>query len=353
MPQPAIQTPVLAQGFALPATTPANSVTFPVRPGFRPYTERTRGKRPANIILNRNLAAATAPGTAAPLGLFACDLTYETAQFGSNLSGQLLGGIDPLNAVNPLSGASPTGCYVEQVRVTGGAGTGLGFMVILNPGSGYSAAAPPAVTFTGLGAAAGTALVSVDGRVTGITLTNAGTYSAAGTVAIAAPTNGVTAVAAFSAGQVTTVNTHIPFATHAPTTAGGAYWFATWRDRIIACNTGFLAGITANTGLDPDQHVVGLSSAGSYSNAGFTVATGTNPDGTPTIGVLTLGLGIPNFSVITVYRGLIRQLLAPVTTNGLIRTQLRLNDLMWIGGNATAGATETSVISATIEAVSN
>jgi hypothetical protein len=345
MPQPAIQSPVFAQAFALPATTPANSITIPVRPGFRPYTEKTRGKRPALMTYDRRLAAATAPGTAAPIGVFGCDLTYETNAPGVDINGRIIPGYDPGTSPLNLAGAVPGGCYVEQIRVSGGAGTGIGFVPILNPGSGYTSA--PTVTFTGLGAAAGTALISADGRVVGILLTNTGTYSASGTVAIAAPTNGVTAVAAVTAGQVTTVNTHIPFATHAPTTAGGAIWFATVKiggnDRIIACSTAIFAP-TANTGLDPDQHLIGTAA-----NYGFTVATGTNPDGTTLIGVLTLGVGIPNGATVTVWRGLVRQIMAPVATNGIYSNQVKCLDAMWLGGNATAGATETSVLSVGLE----
>jgi hypothetical protein len=353
MPQPAIQVVSLAQQYALPATTPANSVTLPVRPGWRPYTEATRGKRPVYLKHNRNLAAATAPGTAAPIGIFGCDLTYDSASFGVNNAGQALPGADPLNSALNLAQGSVAGCYVDTIRVSGGAGTGLGPIVVLNPGSGYNPASAPAVTFTGLGTAAGTALISPDGRLVGVTLTNIGTFSASGTVTVAAPTNGVTATVAFSAGQVTTVNTRIPFATHAPTTAGGAFWLAMWRDRVIACNTGLIAAISGANGLDPDQQVVGLSSAGSYTNAGFTVASATHPDGTLTIGQLTLGLGIPNGSFITVYRGLVRQLLAPAATNGLLNLQIKALDCMWLGGNATAGATETSVVSSMLAAVNN
>lgn len=349
MPQPAIQSPVLASALALPATTAANSVTIPVRPGFRPYTEKTRGKRPAFLNYDRRLAAATAPGTAAPIGVFGCDLTFESNAPGIDSNGRVVAGYDPLTAPLNLGAASPAGCYVEQIRVSGGVGTGIGFCPILNPGAGYTSA--PAVTFTGLGTAAGTALISADGRVVGILLTNVGTYAAAGTISIAAPTNGVTAVAAVTAGQVTSISTHIPFATHAPTTAGGAVWFATVRiggnERIVACSTALLAP-TANSGLDPDQHLVGTAA-----NYGFTVATGTNPDGTTVIGVLTLAVGIPNGATVTVWRGVVRQIMVPSVVNSAMSNQIKCLDAMWLGGNATAGATETSVISANLESVVN
>lgn len=344
MPQPSIQSAVLAQQFALPATTPANSVTPPVRVGFRPYTEKTRGKRPARLVLDRRIAAATAPGTAAPIGVFGCELpsdrTVDVDSFG-----RIVPGFDPLGAPLNLNGAVPAGGYSEVIKVSGGVGTGIGYIRILNPGSGYTTA--PAITFANAGAAAATALISADGRVVGALITNAGTYGATSTISIAAPTSGTTATAALVAGQVTTVNTHIPFATHAPTTAGGAFWFAVWRDHIIPVHTGLLAPVAAN-GLDPDQQVQAL-----VANYGFTIATGTHPDGTTTIGVLTLGAGIANGDTITVYRCPVRQIVAPGTGNSLLRTQVKTLDVMWLGGNATAGATETSVISTVLEPASN
>lgn len=343
MPQPAIQTVVLAQQLALPATTPANSVTLPVRVGFRPYTEKTRGKRPANFTLDRRLAAATAPGTAAPIGVFGCEWKSEHNGFGVDASGRIIPGYDPGTAALSLTGITGTGAYAERVRVTGGAGTGIGFIPITNPGSGYTTA--PAITFANAGAAAATALISVDGRVVGALITNAGTWASNSTISIAAPTTGTTATAALVAGQQVTVQTHIPFAALAPTTAGGAMWFAVWRDRIIPAHVGALAP-TAGTGLDPDQHVQALAA-----NYGFTLATGTHADGTTAIGILTLGAGIPNGDSVLVVRSPVRQILAPSTTNSTLRQQLKTIDVMWMGGNATAGATETSVITGVIEAV--
>lgn len=345
MAQPAIQNPVLAQQLALPATTPANSVTLPIRVGFRPYTEQTRGKRPVKFVYDRRLAAATAPGTAAPIGVFGCEWQTEHNSMGVDAFGRIMPGFDPGTAGLNLNGATPGGAYTERIRVSGGVGTGIGPIMITNPGSGYTSA--PSVTFTGLGAAAGTALISADGRVVGILLTNVGTYAAAGTIAIAAPTSGVTATCAFVAGQQVTVQTHIPFATLAPTTPGGAMWYAVWRDHLIPAHVGALAP-TASTGLDPDQHVQCLAA-----NYGFTVATGTHADGTTTIGVLTLGAGIPNGDSVIVVRAPVRQHVAPSVGNGLLRNQLKQTDVMWLGGNATAGATETSVISAIIEAIDN
>jgi hypothetical protein len=322
--------------------------------GFRPYTSRTRGKRYSNIQYVRNLAAATAPGTAAPIGIFGCE--WPLTRSGSDTAGRVLPGIDPSTATLAidLSVGTAAGAYAETIRVTGGVGTAHGMPIVLNPGYGYDPATPPAVTFTNSGAAAATACVSRDGRVTGIRYSNAGTWAANSTISIAAPpAYGLQATAGVTKGEVTTVNTHIPFATHAPTTVGGAMWFAVWRDRVVACSTGLL-GATANQpsaaelsamGLEADQHSIGLAT-----NPGFTIATGTNPDGTTTIGVLTLGMGIPNGDRVAVIRAPVKSVQLPSTLVGMTNFQQRLYDVMWLGGNATAGATETSVITAAIEA---
>ena len=347
MPQPAIQSPILTQRYAVAASLAANSVTPPVRVGFRPYTEKTRGKRVCNVILNRNIAAATAPGTAAPLGIFGCEWKSEHNGYGVDANGRINPGVNPASTPLYIGPANQTGAYVEKVKVTGGAGAGISFITILNPGSGYTSA--PAITFANAGAAAATALISDDGRVVGALITNAGTWAANSTISIAAPnaTWGVQATCAMGPGQQVTVNTHIPHAAHAPTTDGGAFWFCVWRDRIIPYHTGLIAP-TYNVGLDPDQHVQGLAA-----NYGFTEATGTNPDGTTAIGVLTLGAGIPNGDSIIVVRAPVKQIIAPSVTMGLFRQQVKTLDLMWVGGNATAGSTETSVISIVLEAVNN
>jgi hypothetical protein len=351
MPAPAIATPILVQLFPLPATVVANSNTLPIRPGFRPYTDRNRGKRYTNLQVARNLAAATAPGTAAPIGVFGAE--FPLGRNGVDTAGRILPGIDPSTLSLDLSIGTTAGAYAETIRVSGGAGTALGFCVMLNAGSGYDPATPPAVTFANAGAAAATACVSREGRVTGLLLTNAGTWSATASVTIAAPAFGVQATAAVTKGEVTTVNTHIPFAAHAPTTAGGAFWAAIWRDRLIAASANLIgttggqptAAQLSAMGLDGDQHVLGLNTA-----PGFTVATGTNPDGTTTIGVLTLGVGIPNGDRIQVIRGLVKPVLLPGVTNGVSDHQIKGLDFMWLGGNATAGAIETSVITAALEA---
>ena len=58
------------------------------------------------------------------------------------------------------------------------------------------------------------------------------------------------------------------------------------------------------------------------------MATGTHPDGTLTIGVLTLAAGLPNDSIVTVYRGTIRELSALAVHQG-DKTQIRGLDLMY------------------------
>lgn len=83
-----------------------------------------------------------------------------------------------------------------------GTGTGDGTVdraTIVNPGSGYSSASLPAVTFAapdiGTDTATGTAIVDIDGTVVGITITNNGTgYLTVPTVTIDPPVSGVQAV---------------------------------------------------------------------------------------------------------------------------------------------------------------
>jgi len=375
MPQPAIHSPVLATRFAVPATTTDARGTFPVRIGERPYTNRTKGKRPTNIVWNRNLAAATAPGTTAKLAMFGVETTYPDSGSGVDANGRIVAGIDPTASPLNLSASTTAGTYVEKVKVSGGTGTGITPIIITNPGSGYDPASPPTVKVYwlkndgttqdsapgGSTQATGTACVSQDGRVVGVLITAIGAgYVAVPTasagppvIGIAAPTAGTTATAIASIGQVTTVNTHIPHAAHAVSTAGGAFWFAVWRDHVIADSDGLLgttdkqptAAQCQVMGLDPDQHVLGLNT-----NNGFTEATGTHPDGTTTIGVLTLGAGIPNGETITVYRGLVKRILPGSTTFGFNRQMVnRPPAVQWVAVDGTAGATETSVLSVSLE----
>ena len=299
----------------------------PIRPGFRPFGQSLRGKR--QILLDYDRESANATPNFQTVGVYGMELPYETADFGSNASGQRNPGFQP----NTGTAGQPTqtGTYVERIRLTGGVATGISFIAVLDGGQDISAA--PTVVFTGGGgaAAAATAIIR-DRRVVGITITNAGsgytsapviTFTGGGTMTVA-PT------AVCGIGQNTTISTHIPFTAHTGLTVGGAYWVATWMDRIIAANLNGVAAFnnTDDGALDPDQHLMGIAA-----NNGFTVATGTHPDGTPTIGVLTLAAGIPNNAIVTVYRGTIRELSA-LATHLNDKTQIRGLDLVFaiVGG---------------------
>jgi hypothetical protein len=208
---------------------------------------------------------------------------------------------------------------------------------------GQDVTAVPTVVFTpATGAPAATAIIR-DRRVVGITVTAVGgpfttppviTFTGGGQMTVA-PT------AVCGIGQQVTVNTHIPFAAHSPLAAGGAYWLATYQDRIIAANlSGVAAFNNADDGaLDPDQHIMGTAA-----NNGFTVATSTHPDGTLTVGALTLAQGLPNNSVVTVYRGTVRELSGLATHFG-DKTQIRGTDLMYavVGGAGDNSVTSISM----------
>jgi hypothetical protein len=111
------------------------------------------------------------------------------------------------------SGSNPA------LTFTGGGGNGLAAtayvencvrsIVISNAGSGYTVA--PAVTFSGTGGAAATAIIS-GGKVVGITITNRGYgYTVAPTITIAPPTTGTQAVATAVVGLgITHVNVTNP-----------------------------------------------------------------------------------------------------------------------------------------------
>lgn len=368
MPQPAIQRPFLTNRWALAATTATGTVTLPVRPGFRPYTEKTRGKRPVNLVFDRNIAAATAPGTAAALAIFGCEFAKDTTAT-TDANGRLIPGYDPETAPLALN-ASPSGAYRETILLTGGTGTGITPITITNPGSGYTSA-PTIVVYWlkndgtlqnsapgGSTQATATALISTDGRVVGAVLTAIGVgYVTAPTASAGPPVigfsggGGTNAAATAGIGAVLTVNTHIPHAAHAPTTDGGAFWYVTvggvTTRRVLPYHTGLVAP-SFSVGLDPDQQVQAIST-----NYGFTEATGTHPDGTTAIGVLTLGAGMPNGSIVTVHRGLIRQMTNLSQGMGHEAFQAKTLDVMWVGCATTAGSTETSVYSASLEVIVN
>lgn len=330
---PAIVNPTLFRG----ANGTTQGAIRPVRVGFRPFTERTRGKRYARLKFDRNSANATPNfGNVAVLGI---ELPYQSMDMGANSLGQRLPGFNP----NSGTAGAPlqTGSYTETIVLSGGAATGISLITVLDGGADVTSA--PTVVFTGGGgaSAAATAIVR-DRRVVGITITNAGTgYTSAPVITF---TGGGTPtrvpVATCGIGQVTTVNTHIPFLAHAPLAAGGQFWFATVNDRIIMCSTSAVAAFNnADDGaLDPDQHIMGISS-----NAGFTVATGTHPDGTTVIGVLTLAAGLPNGTRISVYSGLVRELSA-LGTHYFDDTQIRLLDLMYAVVGAAGDNSNTSIV---------
>jgi hypothetical protein len=319
MTAPAITNPTLFRG-----TNGTTQVAIrPVRVGFRPYTERTRGKRYARLKFDRGSANATP--NYQTVGVYGIELPYETADFGVDANGRRNPGFAP----NTGSAGQPlqTGTYVERVRVTSGAATTISQVTVLEGGQDYTSA--PTVVFTGGGgaSAAATAIVR-DRRVVGITVTNFGTGYTSAPVITFTGGGGTGAIATCGIGQQVTINTHIPYAIHAPLAAAGAFWFATINDRILMCETSAGFDAVDDGALDPDQHIMGTAA-----NAGFTLASGTNPDGTTAIGVLTLPGGVPNGTVVTVYRGTVRELSA-LATHLNDDTQIRLLDLMWavVGG---------------------
>ncbi len=82
---------------------------------------------------------------------------------------------------------------------------GVSTITVTAPGTGYSAASPPAVSFTGGGGfgAKAVATVGAGGAITAITVTNPGSgYATNPTVVIAAPPSGTQAVATAARGTV-------------------------------------------------------------------------------------------------------------------------------------------------------
>lgn len=327
MPGPSLIVPTLYRGTI--GTT--QGAIRPVRVGWRPFTERTRGKR--QVLLDYARGSSNATPNYGNVGVFGIELPYDTAQFGVNPSGQLVGGFNPFTS-GPGSYLQ-TGTIVEKIKVSGGAAAGISLITVLDGGADVTSA--PTVVFTGGGgsSAAATAIVR-DRRVVGVVITNAGSgYTSAPAITF---TGGGTPtrqpVAICGVGQQVTINTHIPYAAHAPLASGGAFWFATVEgpggSRILMCNTSAVAAFNnADDGaLDPDQHIMGISS-----NAGFTIATGTHPDGTLTIGVLTLAAGLPNGTIVNVYQGTVRELSALGQHLSDV-TQIRALDLMWFVGGA-------------------
>lgn len=321
MSKPAVTNPRLFRGAAGTSKLAAR----PIRPGWRPFTEKTRGKRPAWLKYATNSSNAT-PNFGS-VGVYGCDLPYPTEGFGVNASGQLVPGGNVQYSANgaPLY----TGGVVETQTLTGGVGTGISMITVVYGGKDVTAA--PNVVFTGGGgsSAAATAVIR-DRRVVGIQVTNAGSgYTSAPVITFTGGGEMTTApIATCGIGQVTTINTHILYNAHAPITAMGAYptqgfyWFlevlGAGGDRIVPCSTSLFSATADDGALDEDQHI----------NDQFTVATGTHPDGTLTIGVLTLTTGLPNNTRVRVYSCPVREV-STYTTHNFDQTQVPVLDLMW------------------------
>lgn len=309
-------------------------ITRPIRIGARPYTERTAKKRPVRLRVKRDSSNATADYQ--DVSIWGADLGNLAKQSAVDTS---TGRLSPL--IHPYTGAD-LGLYQDIIRVSGGAATGISFIRVLDGGYGYTSA--PTVVFTGGGgsSAAATAVVR-NGRVVGIYVTNAGSgYTSAPVISFTGGA-GSGAKAVTQVGQQVTINTHIPFATHTPDTAGSAYWAVLIDDgqRILTYDTSlFLTGADGN--LEPNQHVMGTNA-----NGGFSVATGTHPDGTTTIGVVTLNLGLPNDVVVRVVRTK-TQLLLAAAANLISDTQQIATSLMWA---KVGGATDNSHTNIVVEPV--
>jgi hypothetical protein len=321
-----------------PGTT--QGMIRPVRPGWRPYTQMTRGKR--NVALEYARGSQNATPNYGNIGVFGIEMPYDTMQQGVNASGQLVAGFNPLTSSpgNYLQ----TATTVEKIKLTGGAGTGIGFINVIDGGADVTAV--PTVVFTpATGAPAATAIIR-DRRVVGIVVTAGGgpfttapviTFTGGGEV-----TRAPQALACI--GQATVINTHIPFVAQGGLSNGTQMWVVTAEvvggSKIIAPNLNSIAAFNnADDGaLDPDQHLMGISG-----NAGFAVATGTNPDGTAAIGVVTLCQGLPNGTIVNVYSGVVREISALALHQG-DQTQIRTLDLMWVVAGAAGNNSQDQVI---------
>lgn len=348
------QTAILVDGIIpSPGGNSFIGIGFPVRPGARPYTERTKSRQQALLMLERRGAATAA--NSSTVSVFGAHLPLSGIDDAAvDANGRILRRF--LNSGSVANTLQQLGGYVEKVRLVAGStgaatsATGISFVTVLNGGSGYTSA--PTVVFSS-GAAAGTAIVK-GGRVVGVTVTNAGTgYTSAPRVSFTGG-GGSGAIAACGLGQINTINTHIPFQTHAPQTNGGFAYFVMWRDRLIpvtgttSSSVPGLAAIDGNIGLDPDQHVLG---AGTAATCGLTVATGTHLDGTTTVAILTVGapatngsnFGFPAGDTVTVFCVPVAEVLAGgagAAADASARLELSLPDVLYtvITGAATASA---------------
>jgi hypothetical protein len=311
-----------------PGTTAG--VFRPVRIGARPYAANRTGKRrPVLVRIDRGSSNGT-PNYASDLTLWGADLpNIGVSGRVDSSTGRILPILDTLGA--------DTGVYNETIDVGTGAGTGISFIRVVNGGKGYTSA--PTVVFTGGGGASAAATAVVrNGAVVGAYVTNAGTgYTSAPVISFTGG-SGSGAAAVTALGQVTTVNTHIPYAAHAPTTDAGAFWAVLINNGQHVLTYDTTLSLTADDGaLEPQQHVMGTNA-----NGGFSVATGTHSDGTTTIGVLTLNLGLPNNSVIRVVRTKTLAILAAAKYIGHVSEQ-RATSLMWVGGGAASDNTVATV----------
>lgn len=313
----------------------------PVRPGWKPFSGAAKGKTPIALDFFRNSANAT-PSFGA-VGVYGIEMPYDTNGNGVNSSGQLTPGYNPYTSSN--GSYLQTGSVVQKIKLSGGVGTGIGLITVIDGGSDVTSA--PTVVFTGGGgsSAAATAIIR-DRRIVGITITNAGSgYTSAPVITFTGGSFNGVPQAVCGIGQVTTINTNILYAAHSPLAAGGGggYWVMTVEgnhgSRIVACSTSAVAAFNnADDGaLEPEHHIMGTSS-----NCGFTVATGTNPDGTPTIGVLTLAAGLPNGTIVNVYYGVVRELSAQLTHQG-DKTQIKGLDLMYAVVGASGDNSNTQI----------
>jgi hypothetical protein len=117
-------------------------------------------------------------------------LVLQTFPFADTFSPLATTLITPAEPIRHLMNAGffGTGTLPPFLKTDGTAGGGLpvpgsiAYAVVTTPGTGYSPANPPTVTFTG-GTATGVAVVSPGGQITGVTLTNPGSgYSGTSTV---------------------------------------------------------------------------------------------------------------------------------------------------------------------------
>lgn len=339
MSSPSIANPRLFRG----ANGTTQLAARPVRPGWRPFTERTRGRRPVWLNFGRNSANATP--NFGNVGVFGASLPYPSEGQGVDSSGRILPGFNPY--ISSPAGPIQAGGYVETITLSGGVGTGISMIAVLDGGADITSA--PTVVFTGGGgaSAAATAIIR-DRRVVGIQITNAGTgYTSAPVITFTGGGNMTRApIATCGIGQVTTVNTHIPHNTHTPLSyaaypSQNYYWFmevlGLGADRIVPCSTSLWSTSADDGALDPDQHI----------NDSFTEATGTNPDGTTVIGVLTLAHGLPNNTRVRVYSVPVREVSA-LGTHYMDETQIQALDLMWavVGAASDNSNTEINLVPA-------